>query len=178
MIMWRVILNMDHSGRSQMTAWKCTYDSSVNALRKDKPPRSGTPLLARLQHAAAARACKFSRIRFKEIKVRVRVSLRQLWEGLSSKSWIICFELLHCYQKGLWRRVWGEIWSVCPKTLIGILRPRGTMGKEWRLTGKGSWGWVWLTAISYVWNCVYFCLAAARGERWLSGTSLGMQHFS
>lgn len=77
---------------------------------------------------------------------------------LPSKSWIICFELLHCYQKGRQQPVWGGTRSVCLKTRTGIFQPRGTMGKEWRLTGGGSWRWVWLTAIGYLWDCVYFCL--------------------
>lgn len=88
------------------------------------------------------------------------------WVFISSERALIK-ELNHLFwfiillSNGLQWRVCGGIWSVCPKTLTGILRPRGTMGKEWRLTGEGSWGWVWLTAISYLWNCVYFCLAAA-----------------
>lgn len=87
---------------------------------------------------------------------RVFVTHKKL---LSSKSPIICFELLHCYQKGRQRPVWGGIRSVCPKTRTGILQSGGTMGKKkWRLTGWGSCGWIWLTAVSYVWPAVDFCL--------------------
>ena len=127
-----------------------------------------------LTHCSAQSQYIFQqRIKFKKIKSnRCQCEGESSWpiKVLSSKSWIICFELLHCYQKGRQRPVWGGIWSVCPKTWAGRLQPRGTMGKEWRLTGGGSWGCVWLTAISYVWTLRLLLFRGA--ECWLSRTSV------
>lgn len=71
----------------------------------------------------------------------MRVALRDLFP---SKSWIICFEILRCYQKARQQPVGRGIGSVCLKTRARLLR-----GNQWRLTGRNSWGQLWLTAISH-----------------------------
>lgn len=87
------------------------------------------PLFLWLQHTTPVKASKFSRggIKFTKIKSnRCQTEGESFWpiKVLPSKGWIICFELLHCYQKRRQQPVWGGIRSVCPKTRGGAAARR------------------------------------------------------
>jgi len=55
--------------------------------------------------------------------------------ALIKRAEIICFELLHCYQKGRQRPVWGGIRSVCLKTRAWDTAAQRNPGK--RVTADG-----------------------------------------
>lgn len=62
---------------------------------------------------------------------------------------------------------------ICLSKNTGIDTPaQWNHGKEWRLTGEGSWGWVWLTAVSYFWTwCLLLCGGAGCFVRHISCTT-------
>lgn len=172
-IIWTV-RNLYDAFETRSCRW-CKRTLYVTGFKRSRPAQR---LLVWLWHTSPVRACKFSsggggRIKFKKIKsnrCRGEGESSSLIKVLPSKSWIICFELLHCYQKGRQRPVWGGIRSVCPKTRTGIFQTGGTMGKEWRLTGDGSCGWLWLTAVNLSLDLCWLLFSGVKC--WLSGTSL------